>query len=145
MASGFENFWRNGSFAVIGDAKKKNFPILTYRGLVKLGKTVFPVDPSMEEIEGDRVYPDLASLPHKVEAAVLEVPKEDTKDWVMKAAEAGIDEIWIHMGRETPEALKLAQEKGMNVRSGTCAVMYLTPEFSYHSVHKWIMKLIGKY
>jgi hypothetical protein len=33
-----------------------------------------------------------------------------------------------------------------NVRPRTiCAVMYVKPELSYHSVRKWIVKLVGKY
>ena len=145
MASNHENFFENRSFAVVGNAGKKNFPVLTYRGLKSLGKSVFAVDPSTDEIEGDKAYADLAHLPEKVDAAVLEVPKEDTKDWVARVADAGIKDVWIHMGRETPEALELAREKGLNVRSGTCAVMYVTPGFTYHSIHKWIMKVVGKY
>ena len=47
--------------------------------------------------------------------------------------------------RGEPEALALARKKGLNVHSGTCAVMYVTPGFTYHSIHKWIMKLLGKY
>jgi predicted CoA-binding protein len=145
MASEYETFWNNRSFAVVGHAAKKNFPRLTYRGLKKLGKVVFAVDPSADEIEGDRAYAGLDALPEKVDAVVLEVPKEETKHWVSKAAEAGINDVWIHMQRETPEALALAKEKGLNVRSGTCAVMYVTPGFTFHSIHKWIMKLVGKY
>ena len=145
MASNHETFWDHGSFAVVGDEKKKNFPRLTYRGLKKLGKKVFPVDPSAGEIEGDTAYADLTRLPERVDAVVLEVPKQDTRDWVARAAEAGIEHVWIHMQRETPEALALAKDKGMNVRSGTCAVMYVTPGLTYHSIHKWIMKLVGRY
>jgi predicted CoA-binding protein len=145
MASNYETFWENRSFAVVGHTAKKNFPLLTYRGLKGLGKVVFPVDPSMGEIEGERAYPDLEHLPEQVDAVVLEVPKEDTKDWVARVADAGIKDVWIHMQRETPEAIALAEEKKLNVRSGTCAVMYVTPGFTYHSVHKWIMKLIHKY
>ena len=145
MASNYESFWDNDRFAVVGNKAKQNFPDLTYKGLKKLGKAVFPVDPSMQEIEGDQAYATLEGLPDKVDAVVLEVPKADTKDWVAKAADAGIKDVWIHMGRETPEALALARDKGMNARTGTCAVMYVTPEPSYHSIHKWIMKLVGKY
>lgn len=145
MASDYEGFWAKRSYAVVGHAAKKNFPRLTYQGLKNLGKVVFPVDPSVGEIDGDQTYADLASLPEKVEAIVLEVPKEETREWVARAAEAGIKDAWIHMRRETPEALALAKEKGMNARSGTCAVMYLTPGFTYHSIHKWIMKLASKY
>ncbi len=145
MASDYETFFDNECFAVVGDKARQNFPVLTYRGLKKLGKKVFPIDPSVEEIEGDHAYAALDGLPEKVDAVVLEVPKEDTRDWVAKVADAGINDVWIHMGRETPEAVALAHDKGINARTGTCAVMYVTPEFSYHSIHKWIMKRIGKY
>lgn len=145
MASNYETFWENDCFAVVGDKAKQNFPVLTYRGLKKLGKVVFPVDPSVEEVEGDHTYATLEGLPSKVDAVVLEVPKDDTRDWVAKVADAGIKDVWIHMGRETPEALALARDKAMNARTGTCAVMYVKPEASYHSIHKWIMKLVGKY
>jgi len=145
MASDFETFWNNDSFAVVGHSTERNFPLLTYRGLKQLGKTVFAVDPTTEEVDGDRTYPDLAYLPRSVDAAVLEVPKKETRGWVDSAARAGIRDVWIHMGTETPEALALASERGLNVRSGTCAVMYVTPGFTFHSLHKWAMKLAGKY
>jgi predicted CoA-binding protein len=145
MASDYERFWENNSFAVVGHEAKKNFPHLTYRGLKKRRKVVFPVDPSADEIAGDRAYASLEDLPEKVDAVVLEVPRDETRDWIARAAEAGIKDIWIHMRRETPEALALAKEKGMNARTGTCAVMYLTPGLTYHSIHKWIMRMVGKY
>ena len=124
---------------------KGKFPRLTYQGLKKLGKVVFPVDPSANEIEGDKVYADLEVLPQEVDAVVLEVPKEETEDWVRKAADAGIRNVWIHMTRDTPEAVALAKERGLNVLTGTCAVMYVTPGFTYHTFHKWVNQLTGKY
>ena len=145
MPSNYETFFENERFAVVGDKAKQTFPVLTYRGLKKLGKTVFPIDPSVEEVEGDHAYTTLEGLPEKVDAVVLEVPKTDTRDWVAKVADAGIKDVWIHMGRETPEALSLAQDKGINARSGSCAVMYVKPELSYHSIHRWLMKRAGKY
>ena len=145
MASNYETFWHNRSFAVIGHEARKNFPVLTYQGLKNQGKTVYAVDPSVREIEGDRAFADLACLPEKVDAVVLEVPKEETREWVARAAKAGIRDVWIHMQRDTPEALELAKENGLNVRSGSCAVMYLTRGFTYHSIHQWIMKVAGRY
>ncbi len=145
MASDYERFWELRSFAVVGNAARKNFPLLTYRGLKTLGKVVYPVDPSTEEVEGDRAFATLDALPEKVEAVVLEVPKEETRDWVAQAANAGIRDVWIHMQRETPEAVALAHEKGMNVRTGSCAVMYLNHGFNYHAIHRWIVKAVGKY
>jgi predicted CoA-binding protein len=145
MPSDYERFWSKASYAVVGHAAKEEWPKITYGELKRSGKKVFAVDPSADTIEGDRTYPDLASLPENVEAVVIEVPKEETHGWVEQAADAGIENVWIHMGCDTPEALALAKEKGMNVCYGTCAVMYLVPGFSYHSIHKWIYKLLGKY
>ena len=76
---------------------------------------------------------------------MIEVPKEETRDWVERAADAGVRDVWIHMRRETPEALALAQERGLDLRFGTCAVMYVTPGFTYHAIHRGIMKLLRKY
>jgi predicted CoA-binding protein len=145
MPSDYEAFWIYSSYAVVGDSAKQEFPKMTYRELKKAGKKVFAVDPSADIIEGDQTCRDLASLPEKVEAVVIETPQEETRDWVARAADANIKNVWIHMGCETPEALELAREKGLNVRFGTCAVMYLVPGFSVHSIHKWINKLLGKY
>jgi predicted CoA-binding protein len=140
-----EEFWTNSSFAFVGRSTEKGFPTLSYAELKKQGKKVFAVDPSVDQIQGDKTYPDLASLPEKVDAVVLEVPKRETEDWVAKAADAGIQNLWIHMNRDTPEALALARERGMKVHTGTCAVMYVTQGFSYHSLHKWINQLLRKY
>jgi predicted CoA-binding protein len=145
MTTAHEEFWNHSSFAFVAHSAKKPFPRLSYQELKKQGRKVFPVDPSVGEIEGDATYPDLASLPEKVDAVVLESPREETADWVRRAADAGIENVWIHMNRDTPEALEVAKERGLQVRTGTCAVMYVKPGLSYHSLHKWINQALGKY
>jgi predicted CoA-binding protein len=145
MASNYETFFTLGSFAVVGRSQAKPFPILSYHRLKALGKTVYAVDPSVNFIDGDVTYPGLAQLPAPVEGLIVEVPKEQTRDWIAAAVTAGIRDVWVHMGHDTPEAIALAAEKGLNLRTGTCAVMYLDPGLSYHSIHQLIMKLTGKY
>ncbi len=146
MPSNHETFFYGQKFAVIGNSEKMAFPVITYRGLKKLSKTVYPVDPKADTIdEGDKVYRNLMELPEKVDGVIIEAPKKETESWVSKAAEAGIVDVWIHMGCDTKEAIRLAAEKGINLRTGTCAVMYVTPEPSFHSIHKWIMKILKKY
>jgi predicted CoA-binding protein len=146
MPSDREQFFTLDSFAVVGATREKPFPKLTYGNLRRAGKRVFPVDLSgAETVEGDPAYGSLGDLPQEVQGVVLEVPRERTLEVVQQAADRGIRDLWIHMGRDTPEALALCQEKGIRVRHGTCAVMYTQQGFSYHSIHKWIMKLGGKY
>lgn len=145
MSTDYERFWKNESFAFVGNTAKRGFPTLSCTELRLRNPRVYAVDPSVSEVEGERAYDDLASLPEKVDAVVLEVPPEDTRDWIEKAADAGIRHAWIHMGRDTPEALALAKERGVEVLTGTCAVMYVKPGFSYHTLHKWVNQLTGRY
>jgi predicted CoA-binding protein len=145
MPSNYETFFDLDRFAVVGRSVVKPFPLLSYRGLKARGKQVFPVDPSADLIDGDHAYPSLTALPEPVQGVILEAPKEETRAWVNAAAEAGVRDVWVHMAHDTPEAVALAQEKGINLRTGTCAVMYLQQGLSYHSVHKWIMQALGKY
>jgi len=145
MPSNYETFFSGQKYAVVGNTEKMNFPVLTYRGLKHLSKTVFPVDPKANEIDGDRVYSDLSRLPEQVDRAIFELPKKEMESWILKASEAGIKDVWIHLGCDTKEAVKLAEEKGINLRTGTCAVMYVSPDPSFHSIHKWIMKILKKY
>jgi predicted CoA-binding protein len=145
MASNYENFWTSSSYAVVGNSADWGFPKITYGELKKSGKKVFAVDPGVDTVEGDKSYPDLYSLPEKVKAVVIEVPRKETMSWIARAAEAGVKNVWIHMGCDTREALKLARKKRLNVCHGTCAAMYVVPGLSYHSIHKWINKMLGKY
>ena len=146
MPSFYETFWTNERYAVVGNSADKPFPRLTYGFLKKRGVTVYPVDPSATDIEGDKSYPDLGSLPEKVQAVVIEVPAEQTAAWVRQAADAGIEHVWIHQGADTPEALAIGEERGLQVRHGTCAVMYVTEGFAQgHGIHRFIWKKLGKY
>ncbi len=145
MASNYETFFAADRFAVVGRSADKPFPILSYRGLKKRGKTVYAIDPSVADIDGDQTYADLSALPGPVDAVLIEVPKTETRDWVARAADAGVKDVWVHMAHDTPEALALAAERGINLRTGTCAVMYLNKGLSYHSIHKWIMQALNKY
>jgi len=145
MSSEHEKFWSHSRFAFVGHSSVKPFPKLSYGELKKQGKTVFAVDPSVDRIADDPTFRDLDSLPEKVEAVVIETPREETEDWVRKAADAGVQSVWIHMGRETPGAIALARERGIEVLTGTCAVMYVKPGLSYHTLHKWINQAMGRY
>ncbi len=145
MRSDRERFWDNDSFAFVGNSAKKPFPKLSFGALEKQGRRVFAVDPSVSEVSGNVAYDDLASLPEKVSAVVLEVPRSETQRWVERAADAGIENIWIHMGRDTPEALATARERGLKVQRGSCAVMYVKKGPSYHSIHRGLDKLLRRY
>ncbi len=144
MSSKYEDFWNYNSYALIGHSAIRSFPTLTLEGLLSNDKSVFPVDPLIDQINGKRTFPDLASLPETVEAAVIEVPKSETYQVVSDVISAGIKNIWIHMNTDTPEAVAAAKNAEINLCYGTCAVMYLKRS-GLHKFHGWINKLFKKY
>jgi uncharacterized protein len=145
MPSDYETFFELQRYAVVGHSQSRRFPCWTYGGLKDRGKTVYPVDPSVSDIAGDRAYPDLASVPGPVDAVVIEVPRAETRAWVEQVVGLGVKDLWLHMNTDSPEALALARDAGIRVRSGTCAVMYLRQGFTYHSIHRYLAKAFGKY
>ncbi len=56
----------------------------------------------------------------------------------------GIGKVWTHMGRDTPEALDLARERGVEVCHGTSAVQYVRGGFP-HNMHRALCKLSGNW
>ncbi len=144
MDSDYQKFWEYKSFAVIGNSKNRPFPKFTLAGLLNSGKTAYPVDPAVDNIEGTAAFSSLSELPGPVEAAVIEVQKEETLAGVEAVVTSGIKNLWIHMGTETPEAIKAANDAGLNLCYGTCAVMYVNNS-GIHKFHGWINKLFKKY
>lgn len=145
MTSRREEFWEASSFAFVGNSAKKGFPLLSYSKCKQLGKKAFAIDPSRDRIAGDPAFRDFDALPEKVAAAVLEVPREDTEEWVKKAADAGVERVWIHVNRDTAAAVAAASARGVQVLTGACAVMYVSRGPSVHAIHKLVAKLTKRY
>lgn len=145
MKSNNEEFFTGTSFAVVGNSTSRNFPKLTYNGLKSMNKQVVPIDPSLSLVDGDRAYDSFSELPIQVDRVIIEVQRDETMHWLIAAVDAGVKDNWIHQGCETEEVVEFAEKMDINLRRGNCAVMYVKPEFTYHSIHRWIIKLLGKY
>ena len=145
MGSNHQDFFTGTAYAVVGNSATKNFPKITYSELKANGATVFPVDTSTDRINGDVAYNHLSELPEKVDRVIIEVPKNETRAWFNAAVNMGLKDIWVHMGCDTPEVIAAAKAAGVNLRTGSCAVMYVKQGLSYHSIHRGIAKMTGKY
>lgn len=65
----YQSFLIYQSYAMVGHYARENFLRITYNELKQCSKKIFfTVDRSVNQIDCDRTYPDLANLPEKVEA-----------------------------------------------------------------------------
>jgi predicted CoA-binding protein len=108
-------------WAVVGASEDRSkFGNMTFRELVKRGKRVYPVNPNAVEVEGHVCYPNLRSLPERVDRVLIVVPPKLGVDVVKEALEMSITSVWFQPGAESEAATKYAEEHGMEAISGHC-------------------------
>jgi uncharacterized protein len=113
-----------------------------YRRLRERGYEVFAVNPNADEVEGDRCYRDLTSIPGGVQAVVIGTRPEIAEDTMHECAELGIKHVWMHRGPGAGSVSAVAADygrrHGITVIDGGCPLMFgPTADFG----HK-IMRLV---
>lgn len=140
-----ENFLAQKKVAVVGVSRKKTkFGNAIYKELKQKNYQVYPINPNMEAFDGDTCYPDLLSLPEKVDAVVINVPPVQTEKVVREAKEAGINKVWLQQGSQSEDAIKFCKENGINCVSNECILMFAQPSAFIHRAHKWVWGVLGK-
>ena len=139
------DFLAQPSLAVVGVSRSgKHFGNAAYRELKSKGYRLYPVHPEAEVVEGDRCYPDFASLPEPVGGALIVVPPEQTERVVRAAAEAGIRRLWLQQGAQSPAAIRFCEENGITAVHGECILMFAEPTHIFHRAHRAVWGLLGK-
>lgn len=106
-------------WAVVGvSADSSKFGYKVYRRLKKAGYTVYGINPGLAELEGDKVYHDLASLPERPEVACFVVPPAVTAAQVPECARQGITKLWLQPGSAGAETLALAGKHELTALQG---------------------------
>jgi len=140
-----EEFLAQNKIAVVGVSRKKTkFGNAIYRELKQKGYNVFPVNPNMQTFEGDACYPDLLSIPEKVDAVIINVPSVQTEKVVKEVTQAGINKVWLQQGSQSDTAVKYCEENGIDCVSNECILMFAQPSAFIHRAHKWVWGVLGK-
>ncbi len=112
----------------VSHAPKGHGSNAVYTWLRDHGYEVFAVNPSVEEVEGDRAYPDLHAIPDGVEAVVIATAPEHAQSAMEEAAELGIGRVWMHRsfgaGSVSTVAADWGREHGITVIDGGCPIMF---------------------
>lgn len=106
------------SVGVSTSPEKESHGVVGY--LISQGYHVFPVNPGADEILGQKAYPDLLSLPEKVDVVQLFRPSEDVPPFVEQAIQIGAKVVWMQIGIINKEAARRAQEAGLQVVMDHC-------------------------
>jgi predicted CoA-binding protein len=123
-------FLANKRVAVTGVSRtpKTHGSNTVYKRLRERGYEVFAVNPNAKEVEGDRCYKDLTSIPGGVDAVVIATRPEIAEQAMRECAELGIKHVWMHWGADgtsvSGAATDYGRQHGITVIDGGCPLMF---------------------
>lgn len=124
LENDINGFIRQKSFAVAGsfrDESKFAYKILNL--LISMGKEVYPVNPSLKEVQGRICYGSVKDIPCDVDAASLVTPPEASEKIVRECLEKNIKKVWFQPGAESDAAVEFCRENGMDIIHGLCVIL----------------------
>jgi len=139
-------FLANRRVAVTGVSRtpKTHGGNTVYKRLRERGYEVFAVNPNADEVEGDRCYKDLGSIPGGVEAVVIATRPEIAVDTMRECAELGVEHVWMHWGGGATSVSAAATEygrlHGITVIDGGCPLMFAPAADLGHKVMRVVLR-----
>jgi predicted CoA-binding protein len=111
-------------FAVVGVSRDpEKYGHKVYKDLKEAGYTVYPVNPYLDEILGDRCYPSLSDLPGKPDVVDTVVPPAVTEKIVRECGALKIDKVWMQPGSESEQAIAFCKRNGIKFVYGVCVMV----------------------
>ncbi|MEX2721398.1 MAG: CoA-binding protein [Candidatus Wukongarchaeota archaeon] len=94
------------------------------------GYRIIPVNPNTEEILGEKCYPDLLSVPEKVEVVEVFRPSEEAPGIVDQAIKKKVKVVWLQLGIINDEAGEKARKAGIIFIQNRCMMI------EYQNLHR---------
>jgi len=120
---------------------------VVYKRLRQRGYDVFAVNPNADEVEGDRCYHDLRSIPGGVEAVVIGTRPELAEGTMHECADLGIAHVWMHRGpgrgSVSHAAAEYGRRRGITVIDGGCPCMFGPTADPGHKAMRLVFRLSG--
>jgi predicted CoA-binding protein len=109
------------SVAVVGLSPNPARPSFRVaQGLQGFGYRIFPVRPKVNEVLGEKAYPDLENLPELPDIVDVFRAAEHVPAIVESCIKLGIRNLWLQEGIIHEEAALRAQQAGINVVMDRC-------------------------
>lgn len=112
------------TIAVVGlsrDRRKASHFVATY--LQYAGYEIIPVNPTIEDWYGKPAYPDLLSVPQRIDMVDVFRPSAECPTLAEQAVAAGARTFWTQLRVVSPEAAEIADRGGLAVVLDRCVKM----------------------
>ena len=111
-------------FAVIGVSQNPaKYGHQVYKDLKEAGYVVYPINPNIDEVLGDRCYHSLSELPEKPDVVDTVVPPSVTEKIIEECKELGVVKIWMQPGSESEKAIAFCRRNSIKVVHDVCVMV----------------------
>jgi predicted CoA-binding protein len=139
------DFWSDKNYAVVGVSDKKGkFGNTVFKELRKRGYKVFPVNQRLNLFEDQMCYNSLSEISDPLDGAIIITGPEGAKKAIRECINLGVKKVWLYPGSKCGEAINLAKENDVALIYKVCPLLFLEPVKFPHSLHRWIVKVLGK-
>lgn len=109
------------TIAVVGLSDKKDRPSFHVAAYLQAaGYRIFPVNPMISEVLGEKAYPNLKSIPEPVDVVDIFRKPEDVPGIVEEAAAVKAKVVWMQEGIVNNAAAETARKAGLQVVMNKC-------------------------
>lgn len=96
-----------------------------YKKLKSMEYSVYSLNPTGLNTDGDESYKTLSSIPIKPEVISMVINPVKGREIIVDAALLGIKYIWFQPGADTLELVNMAEAAGINVVYNRCVLVEL--------------------
>ncbi len=119
-----KDFLKQKRFAVVGSFRNESkYAYRILKTLKEKGYEVYPVNPSLREVDGLRCYPNIKEIPDSVDVVDIVTPPQITEKIVRECKEKGISKVWIQPGAESKTVIEFCKDNGIKVVFNLCIMM----------------------
>jgi predicted CoA-binding protein len=109
------------SIAVVGLSPKEGRPSYRVaRGMQQRGYRIVPVRPALDEVLGEKAYPNLAAVPGAVDIVDVFRAPEYVDEIVDECIRLGVKRLWLQEGVVNEAAARRAVAAGIEVVMDRC-------------------------
>ncbi len=109
------------TIAVVGasdNPTRASYQVAEY--LQSEGFKIIPVNPALQELFGEKAYPDIVSIPEPVDVVDIFRNPDAVPEIVEQAIAKKAKVVWMQPGAENMQAAERATEAGLEVIMGVC-------------------------
>lgn len=140
-----KSFLTSKSYAITGVSRDdKKFGRMVYKAFIDKGITTYPINPSIENIDGSKVYSSIGELPQGVEAVIILNNRNKSQEIIDQAVGKGIKNIWIQQKSDPIGFSKQQFDPSFNIITNECIFMWLEPVEGFHKFHRFLKNLFSR-